>query len=97
MAQSADARPRLKQLGMPEMKVLTVKLGSAYDELFGNRQFTRRGYLGYVYEVCNLSDGRRSVVDIARILDHELGPVDVELVTQMCQDLARLGILEFEI
>ena len=81
---------------MPEMKVLTVKLGSAYDGLFGNRQFTRRGYLGYLYEVCNLSDGRRSVVDITRILDHEVGPVDLQTVTRMCQDLARLGFLELD-
>src|SRR5260370_18853195 len=89
-------RPRLKRLGMPEMKVLTVRLGTTYDGLFPGSQFARRGYLGYMYEVCNLSNGQRSVADIARTLGHEVAPIDVDVVARTCPDLARLDILTFD-
>jgi hypothetical protein len=90
------ARPRLKRRGMPEMKVLTVRLGTTYDGLFAGSQFARRGYLGFMYEVCNLSDGQRSVADIARTLSHEVAPIEIDVVARMCRDLARLDILTLD-
>jgi hypothetical protein len=96
MSDLDHVRPRLKHLGMPEMKVLTVRLGTTYDELFAGSQFTRRGYLGYMYEECNLSNGQRSVADIARTLSHEVAPIGVDVVARMCRDLACLEILTLE-
>ena len=41
-------------------------------------------------ELMNLSDGRRSVAEIARVVNYEIGPVDPPLVAEMFCDMQEL-------
>jgi hypothetical protein len=89
-----SARPKMKQLGMPEMKPLTIQLAPLYDEIFHGGHLSQLGFLGYMYEICNFSHrGDRTIREIARALSHELSPVSEEHVFQICSDLEELGFM----
>ena len=87
------ARPRRRQLGMIEMKPLSIKLELDYMELLPPQILVRRAWLGYLYELFNFCDGQRSLSQIARALSHEIGYVPVEVLGQMACDLERMGFL----
>jgi hypothetical protein len=89
----AEARPQRRQLGMIEMKRLTIALDLAYGELFPPRLLARRAWLGYLYELFNFCDGQRTLRQIARALSHEIGPVPWEVLAHMACDLERMGYL----
>jgi hypothetical protein len=89
-----SARPKMKQLGMPEMKPLTIQLAPMYAEIFKHGHLSQLGFLGYMYEICNFSHGgQRTVREIARAISHELQPISEENVFQICSDLEELGFM----
>jgi len=94
MEDIGSARPRMNQLGMPEMKPVTVHLAPLYDKLFQKGQLSQLGFLGFMYEICNFShSGERTIREIARALSHELQPISEEQVFQICSDLEELGYM----
>jgi len=48
-----------------------------------------------MYEIINLMDGSRSVLDIRHIVSCEFGETDVEFVLHFVQDLHTMGLIEF--
>ncbi|MGH2403100.1 MAG: hypothetical protein ACRDGN_01430 [bacterium] len=83
----------MKRLGMVEMKPVAIHLGEKYERRFQGGHLSRQGFMGYMYEVCNFSHGVRTVRQIARALSHELEPISVEEVYEICKDLERLGYM----
>jgi hypothetical protein len=77
---------------MIEMKVLTIALDEKYSQVFPPA-LARRAWLGYLYEMFNFCDGRRSLREIARALSHEVAPVSADVLGHMACDLERLGYL----
>ena len=94
MGEMGKAMPKMKRLGMLEMKYVTVRLAEKYDRLFTGGHLSQLGFLGYMYEICNFSHGERSIQEIARALSHELQPIKVEHVYQICKDLTDLGFMD---
>ncbi|MCZ7569105.1 MAG: hypothetical protein M5U01_11050 [Ardenticatenaceae bacterium] len=86
-------KPLRKQLGMIEMKRLTIALDEAYTTVIPESRLGRRGWLGYLYELFNHSDGQRSLGQIARVLGHEIGPIEVDVLARMVRDLERMGFM----
>jgi aminopeptidase YwaD len=48
-----------------------------------------------MYEILNLMDGQRSVLDIRHIVSCEFGETDVEFVLHFVQDLHKMDLVEF--
>jgi hypothetical protein len=90
-APAGALRPRRKQLGMIEMKRLTLELDPLYRLNKDGVRLSRHAWLGYLYELFNFSDGTRSLQQIARALSHEIGPIDVNVLARMSRDLERMG------
>lgn len=86
-------KPQRKQLGMIEMKRLTIALDETYATVMPDRFLSRRGWLGYLYELFNHSDGQRTLGQIARILGHEIGPIEIDVLARMVRDLERMGFM----
>jgi len=87
----------MKQLGMLEMKPVTIRLAPLYADLFRQGHLSQLGFLGYMYEICNFSHGgTRTIRDIARALSHELQPISEEHVYQICSDLEELGYMSVQ-
>ena len=84
-------KPKMKRRGMFHMKHIRVALGVKYENLMESAH--RHSLIGYLYEVCNLCNGKRTLVDIRRILGHELGPMDIEILVEMVNDMEQLGYL----
>src|SRR5437016_11112936 len=92
---SPGRRPRRRQLGMIEMKRLTIELDPLYARDFQSRFNSRHGWLGYLYELFNFSNGERSLEQITRALSHEIAPIELNILDRMCCDLERLGYLDY--
>jgi hypothetical protein len=45
-------------------------------------------------ELMNLSDGTRTVAEIARIVGYEIGPIEPSLVAEMFNDLEQHGFVD---
>ena len=60
--------------------------------------FVYRGLRGsgseYAYEVLNLVDGRRTVVDITDAVSATYGPVPVDMVFEYLRELQLMGVIE---
>ncbi len=93
MPDVGDAVPKMKRLGMVEMKPVAIHLALKYEQRFGGGHLSRQGFMGYMYEICNFSQGSRTVRQIARALSYELQPISVEEVYEICKDLERLGYM----
>ena len=93
MGEIDKAMPKMKRLGMPEMKRVIVHLGEKYNRLFQSGHLSQLGFLGYMYEICNFSRGENTIQEISRALSHELPPIKVEHVYQICKDLEQLGYM----
>jgi hypothetical protein len=89
----AGLRPRRNQLGMIEMKRLTIALDPLYRVEKSGVRLSRHAWLGYLYELFNFSDGERTLGQIARALSHEIGPIEVGVLARMSQDLEEMGFL----
>jgi hypothetical protein len=92
MAKVENLKPKMKRRGMFHMKHVTVELAAKYEKLLGTA--SRHTFIGYLYEVCNLSNGERTVAEIRRVLGHELALVDLEIVAEMVHDMERLDYME---
>ncbi len=105
---AAQWKPKMKQLGMIDMKRLTLDLADKYDGVPGMPDHL--DLLGYMYEACNLSNGERMLGEIARILSHELESfrrtygtpakgvegqpaLAIETLARMVKDLESLGFM----
>ncbi len=88
-------RPQRKQLGMIEMKRLTLELDPLYRLDKEGVRLSRHAWLGYLYELFNFSDGQRTLAQIARALSHEIGPIDINILARMSKDLERMGFMRF--
>lgn len=91
MTEDSQLKPKMKRRGMFHMKHVTVELATKYEDMLGTRD--RHGLIGYLYEVCNLSDGTRTLAEIQRILGHELWPLDMHILGEMVRDMERLNYL----
>jgi hypothetical protein len=89
-------RPRRKQLGMIEMKRLTLELDPLYRLDKEGVRLSRHAWLGYLYELFNFSNGQRTLGEIARALSHEIGPIDVNVLARMSRDLERMGFFDVQ-
>lgn len=91
-------RPRMKRSGWIEMKRLTVELGRKYETMVESEPgaMARRGFLGPMYEVCNLSNGERTIAEIVRIIRHEVGPIGIEMVVEIARDMESLGFMTID-
>lgn len=91
-----DLKPRMKHKGMFHMKDVTVAIGHKYENFAGGH-LPQLGFLGYLYELCNLSNGQRTLTEIRRILGHELGVwPDVETMVDLVKDMEQLDYLIVE-
>lgn len=84
-----EARPKMKKPGLIDMKYSAITFGTQFKE-----RDVR--YMERIAEMCNLSDGRRTIAEISRILGYEIGPIDPDLVREMFQVLEEKGFLTFE-
>jgi hypothetical protein len=48
-----------------------------------------------MYEIINLMDGKRTVLDIRHIISCEFGETDLDYVLHYVQDLHNIGLVEF--
>lgn len=79
-------RPRRKKPGLIDMKYAAITFGTRFKD-------SDPRYMERIAEICNLSNGQRTVAEIARIVRYEVGPVSDELVQEICQALAQKGFL----
>ncbi len=64
---------------------------------FGPRYASRDPrFMDRFAEMMNLSDGTRSVAQIARIVGYEMGPIAPSLVAEMFGDLEEFGFVELQ-
>lgn len=92
MSDIANLKPKMRKRGMFHMKHITVELGTKYEEILGTAN--RHRFIGYLYEVCNLSNGERTLTQIERILSHELWPMDLNVLAEMVRDMERLDYMD---
>lgn len=82
-------KPRMRRPGLINMKLLAIKIGprfAAQDPHF----------MDHVEEMALLSNGERTIGEIARIIGYEIGPVGLDVVVSMFEALAGLDLLTFE-
>ncbi len=96
MARMQDLRPKMKRRGMFHMKDVSVRLAHKYEDFSGGH-LPQLGFLGYLYEVCNLSDGRRKLSEIHRMLGHELSiRPEMETLVDLVKDMEMLDYMTVE-
>lgn len=83
---SMQDRPQLKKPGLIDMKYSAITFGTRFKERDSR-------YMERIAEMCNLSNGERTVAEIARIVRYEVGPIDDELVTDIFSALKEEGFL----
>ena len=86
MAINIDDRPRRKKPGLIDMKYAAITFGVRFKEKDPR-------YMERMAEICNLSNGVRTVAEIARIVRYEVGPTSDELVLEMLAALENKGYL----
>jgi hypothetical protein len=82
-----ERRPRRTRPGLINMKSQAIAFGPQYaarDPLFMDR----------MAEMMNLSDGTRTISQIARMLAHEIGPIAPSLVAEMYESLETSGYVK---
>jgi hypothetical protein len=82
-----ERRPQRTRPGLINMKSQAIAFGPQYaarDALFMDR----------MAEMMNLSDGTRTISQIARILAHEIGPIEPGLVAEMYESLETAGYIK---
>jgi hypothetical protein len=79
--------PRRTKPGLINMKYQAIMFGPRYAPL--DPRFMDR-----FAEMMNLSDGTRTVAQIARIVGYEVGPIEPDLVAEMFGDLAEFGFVD---
>ena len=87
MQELLQRKPKRRLPGLINMKVQAIRFGPLYA-----RRDSR--FMDRMAELMNLSDGRRSVAEIARVVGYEIGPVDPALVAEMFGDMQEFGYVE---
>jgi aminopeptidase YwaD len=92
---AAEARPRLKRRGWMDIKLISRELAPKYEQ-WQPGVLNKLGLIQTVYEAASLCDGKRTIADISRILNHEYHqpPLDVRVVVEIFQDLKRLDFVD---
>lgn len=86
MAIKIDDKPRMKKPGLIDMKYAAITFGPMFKDRDPR-------YMERIAEICNLSNGDRTVTEIARIVRYEVGPVSDDLVREICDALEDKGFL----
>jgi hypothetical protein len=84
-----NLRPRRLKPGLINMKYQAIVFGP----LFAGRDAR---FMDRLAELTNLSDGERTVAEIARVVGYEVGPVAPELVAEMFSTLQEHGYVVLE-
>jgi hypothetical protein len=82
-------RPRRVRPGLVNMKYQAIALGPAFAARDAH-------YMDRLAEMMNLSDGSRTIAEIADVLGHEIGPISPALVVEMFASLERLGFVRLD-
>ena len=61
-----------------------------------NRQKAGGAYGSKTYEIVNLMDGKRTLIDIRHIISCEYDETDIEFVLHFAQDLEKIGLVKFK-
>ncbi len=88
-----DIKPKLIQLGMVDHKRVTIYLAPKYDSEIEGGHLSQLGFIGYMHELCNFSNGERTLAEIQRAMGHELTPLSIETLYELVSDLEELGYL----
>jgi len=93
MTRIQDIKPKLIRLGMVDHKRATIFLAPKYDTGLKGGHLTQLGFIGYMHELCNFSNGKRTLAEIHRAMGHELTPVAIETLYELVSDLEELGYM----
>jgi len=88
-----EIKPKLIQLGMVDHKRVTIYLAPKYDSGLKGGHLSQLGFIGYMHELCNFSNGERTLAEIQRAMGHELAPLSLETLYELVSDLEELGYL----
>jgi hypothetical protein len=84
-----QAKPRRVVPGLINMKYQAITFGPKYAERDAH-------FMDRMAELMNLSDGTRTIAQIARIVKYEVGPISPTLVAEMFQDLSQHGFVTLD-
>ncbi len=93
MARMQDIKPKRISLGMVDHKRVTIYIAPKYETGMKGGHLTQLGFLGYMHELVNYSNGERTLGEIHRAMGHELTPVALETLYELVSDLEELGYL----
>ena len=85
-AEGLEARPLRQKPGLIDMKYAAITFGTRFKERDSR-------YMERIAEMCNLSNGERTIGEIARVLKYEVGPLDTAVVREMFDALVEKGYL----
>jgi hypothetical protein len=89
-------RPIRNFKGPLPRNILQERLGSDRTEWYEtNREKAGENSGSKMYEIINLMDGQRTVLDIRHIISCEFGETDLEYVLHYIEDLHAIGLVEF--
>jgi hypothetical protein len=89
-------KPMRRFKGPLPRNILLEKLSEDESEWYNsNREMAGENWGSKMYEIINLMDGQRSVLDIRHIISCEFGETDIEYVLHYVQDLKKVGLVEF--
>ena len=86
MSDPLASRPRKLKPGLINMKYQAITFGPIYAQR--DPRFMDR-----LAEMMNLSDGTRTIAEIARVVGYEVGPVSPALVAEIFGDLEEFGFV----
>jgi hypothetical protein len=82
-------RPRKLKPGLINMKYQAIVFGPLYAARDAR-------YMDRMAEMMNLSDGTRTIAEIARVVGYEVGPIEAGLVAEIFGDLEEFGFVALE-
>ncbi len=88
-----DIKPKRIHLGMVDHKRMTIYLAPKYDGEIEGGHLSQLGFIGFMHELCNFSNGQRTLGEIQRAMGHELVPLSIETLYELVSDLEELGYL----
>ena len=96
-AEASRLRPKRLFKGPLPWSAMNEKLDpksrSWYDT---NRSKAGGSYGSKIYEIVNLMDGKRTLLDIRHIVSCEYDETEVEFVLHYAKDLEKIGLVSFE-
>lgn len=80
-------RPLRLKPGLIDMKYAAITFGTRFKERDSR-------YMERMAEIGNLSNGERTIAEIARVLNYEIGPLDMAVVQEMFAALEETGYVQ---